>query len=336
MSPNRLLLIMSLVVGFAQTTFCQEPAACADFAALVKATYNFKPSRLSDSERNSKSVAMDRFWDAVKAKQKELLPCLRTALASPDADPWFRFDGSNLLVSLDPSPESKAIQIRNCTTVDLDDVDLQIWVSILAARGSEGFDVSEPGKRWLVYPKAKYYLPEHGVYEVRSQQGALFIFGSMDESQATPALLKIISQRDHPGRETALLLLMSQATPEALRALKQIDTRGFSNSTTTSLKALLNSPNLMKPRPRPKQSREEFLKAFEELLKGDPAWFLKMTQEVEDGEKDVIAVMKPEDIPLIRKVRRRIIASSNQHAIEYYKSFTAILMALTWRPELVK
>ena len=61
-----------------------------------------------------------------------------------------------------------------------------------------------------------------------------------------------------------------------------------------------------------------------------------LVSSVPYGEKDVIAVLKPEDIPLLLKVRRMIIAGVNPHAIEYYKSFTGILMAFVWKPELVK
>ena len=63
---------------------------------------------------------------------------------------------------------------------------------------------------------------------------------------------------------------------------------------------------------------------------------MELVSKVPDGEKDVVAVLKPEDLPLVRKVRRMIIAKGNQHAIEYYNSFTEILMAFVWKPELVK
>jgi hypothetical protein len=58
--------------------------------------------------------------------------------------------------------------------------------------------------------------------------------------------------------------------------------------------------------------------------------------EVPDGEKDVVATLKAEDIPLVRKVRRVIISRANQHAAAYYVSFTQILMTMIWRPEMAK
>jgi hypothetical protein len=325
-----------LVVGLHSAVLAQSDNTCNSFNRTVKSTYDFKPSKLTKAEQDSKSAAMDRFWQMVKADPDRLLPCLRSALQEAGADSWFRFDASSLLVEIDPSQASKAIQVRCYTEVDLDDVDLQTWVRVLSVRGYEGFDVSEAAARWLTYPQARYFLPEHGAHEVTAFQGALFIFGSMDESQATPALVKLVSQRDHPGREHALGILMSQATAESLSALKRVDAGAFSERTQRNLRALLSRPDLIEPRSAPRISRQEFVQAFEKLLDGDSRSFLDLVSRVPDGEKDVVAVLKPEDIPLVRKVRRRIILGGNQHAFAYYQDFTNILMTLVWKPELVR
>jgi hypothetical protein len=305
---------------------------CAEFQRLIKETYNFKPARLNEAEQTAKSNAMDRVWESVKRDRATLLPCLRAALTDPNADGFFRFDGSNLLLSLDQSPESKLTLVRAYALVDLGDVDLRVWVGRLALLGAEGFDVSEAADRWLRFPKAFYYLPEHGVYKVTVDNGAMFLYGSMDEGQATPALLKIVSDKNHPGREIALWALMNQATVESLQALKQINAREFSGKAQKSLSALLTSPQLLEARAKPKTTRQEFVTAFEKLLQGDWHPFLDLVSAVPDGERDVVAVLKPEDLPLVRKVRRRIIANGNQHAIEFYNTFSTILMTLIKKP----
>jgi hypothetical protein len=303
---------------------------------MIKETYNFRPARLNEAEQTAKSKAMDQVWDAVKSDRATLLPCLQAALADPNADGFFRFDGSSLLVSLEPSRESKLALIHAHTLVDLSDVDLRVWISRLASLGVEGFDVSEAADKWLRFPNAFYYLPEHGAYKVTVDNGAMFLFGSMDEAQATPALLKIVSDKSHPGREIALWALMSQATPESLQALRQINPREFSATAQKSLRALLARPELFQPRAKPKTSRQQFLTAFENLLAGNSEAFLELVSQVPDGERDVVAVLKPEDLPLVRKVRRRIIANGNQHSIEFYNSFTQILMTFTWKPTLTQ
>jgi hypothetical protein len=274
---------------------------------------------------------MDRVWEAVRANPNGLLPCLRQALQDPKANAWFRFDGSNLLVSLDSSDAAKVLQIKNHAAANLDDVDLSVWVETLARRGLEGFDVSEGGERWLSYPKGRYFLPEHGAYEVKQSEAALFIFGSMDEGQATPALLRIVNQPAHPGRELALTILLSQSTPESWRALKQLDVSGFSSKAKTAVHELLTHPKLLQPRTKPKTSRAEFLRAFEASLNGNSSSFFDLVDKVPDGERDVVATLTQEDLPLVRKVRRRMIAGGNQHSIEFYVTFTDILRTMVVR-----
>ncbi len=305
---------------------------CVSLQRLFKETYNFKPARVSEAERSAKSNAMDRVWSLVKKDRVTLLPCLRAALADPNADAFFRFDGSNLLVSLDPSRESKSSLVRSYTLVDLTDVDLRVWLSRLASLGAEGFDISDAADKWLRFPRAYYFLPEHGGYQVGVDIGAIFLYGSMDEAQATPALRKIVSDKTHPGREIALWSLMNQATPESLQALRQINAGEFSGSTQKSLRALLTDPELFEARAKPKTTRQEFVTGFEKLLEGDWQPFLHLVSKVSDGEKDVVAVLKPEDLPLLRKVRRRIIANGNPHAMEFYNSFSTILMTFIWKP----
>ena len=336
-SNMRRLLILTTFFALCPILSMGQQPACAEFQKDVKATYNFKPSRLeTEAESNAKSAAMDRFWNAVKAKPDELLPCLRAALADPQSDPWFRFDGSNLLVSLDPSPASKAEQVRQYTAVDLGDVNLQVWVSTLARRGAEGFDVSEAGARWLAYPNAKYHLPQHGSQEVDRLLGAIFIFGSMDETQATPALLKIAGALNHPERINAISLLLMQATPEALNGLKAVNLAGLPEGAQAVMRRHLERPITITPREKTKTSRAQFLKAFEEAVNGDWKYFSKLVREVPDGEKDVVAVLKSEDVPLVRRVRRMRIAHANPHAAEYYVSFTQILTTMILKPEMRK
>lgn len=288
LSPGGLALFSLLVVTISTPGQTNQ---CGAFQRLIKETYNFKPAGLKEAERTAKSNAMDRVWEAVKMDRDALLPCLRAAIADQNADRFFLFDGSELLLSLDPSPESKLSLIRSYALVDLGDVDLRMWVGRLALLGAEGFDVSDAADKWLRFPNAFYYLPEHGAYKVTVDNGALFLYGSMDEARATPALVKIVSDKSHPGREIALWALMSQATPESLQALKQINAREFSGKAQKSLNALLTRPQLLQARAKPKTTRQDFVMAFEKLLQGDGDPFRELVSQVPDGERDVIAVL---------------------------------------------
>jgi hypothetical protein len=280
---------------------------------------------------------MDKVWNKVKENPKEHLPCLREEINSRTKDAFFRFDASNLLIQHDRSEQAKNTLIKTYAEVDLDDINLRYWMPYIAVLGYEGFDTSPAGENWLKYPKPEYYLPQHGTLAVNKEIGALIIYGSMDESIATPALARIASEENHPSREIAVRLLMQQATTEAFQELSELNQKGLSDTLRQNINNLLTKPNLLAPRTgEPKITRRQYLDAFEQLTIGKPQTFLKLTVEVTDGEKDAVAVLKAEDVPLIRKARRFFAASANPHSGQWYKSFTDILMALTWKPESIK
>jgi len=311
------------------------PGQCDAFQQTVKSTYNFNPARLSDMEMKDESARLDVFWNNVR-QAPALLPCLRKALKEDAPGSFFAIDGSNLLVDIDPSGASKALQVRKFADADLDGTSLEFWVATMARRGVEGFDTSAAGARWLSYPKAKYNLAMHGGFPVDSFIGAVFIFGSMDEELATPVLLKFVNDVAHPHRVDALAILMSQATPASMEALRQVNFAGLPADAARSVRDLLEHPDLLKPRAQPKLTRAEQLKAFQGIIDGDYTAFREMVMKAPDGEVDAVATLRPEDVPLVRRARRASISRCNQHALSDYASFTKILMAMTWRPESPK
>lgn len=332
--------MMTRALVFAVWTFAAAasaaPSPCAQFAESLKSTYGFRPSKLTPAQVDEKSSAMDAVWTAVQQDPGKLTPCLKEALAKPTDDTWFLFDASQLLVSVDPSRESKKVLLDALTRVSLDDVDLRSWVRHASALGLDGFDTSALGKRWLAYPNAKYWLPEHGAYEVDRENGSMFIFGAAEERFATPALAEVCRTSTGEAKEIAAQQLMSQATPEALREVARLDTGGLSERTVASRRALLEGPALITPRKQPLTTRAEFLAAFSAFLAGDEGPFNKLVETVPDGERDLVSVCGPADLEIIRRVRRRYIAGNNQHAIEYYNQFSQILMTMVWKEELVK
>jgi hypothetical protein len=309
---------------------------CAELDEQLKRTYGFRPSQLGPEARELKSEQMDAVWDVVQADPGTLAPCLKAALARTTDDTWFLFDGSQLLASVEQSREAKTFLLDALSRVSLDDVDLRAWVAAASALGMDGLDTSKLGRQWLSYPRAEYFLPEHGDYRVDRGNAAMFIFGTLDERYATPMLTEIARDGDGEAKAIATWLLMSQATPEALRALRSLNTRGLSAGAAASVKALRTQPTLIIPRHPPKTSREEFLSAFAALLAGDETPFNRLVETVPDGERDLVAVATPADLDVIRKVRRYYIARNTQHAIEYYNQFSQILMTLVWTPTLVK
>jgi hypothetical protein len=258
----------------------------------------------------AKEKDLDRFWNTIKAK-KQYLPCLRAEIKNRNANRFFRYNGVNLLNSIDPSAASKKLLIEIYTTTDLDIVGPERWLVTIAHLGKEGFDTSRAAARWLSDPKAFYTQPMHGDFKVGDFVGALFLFGSMNEAHATPVLAKIVNNAKHPKREAALTILMDQATPGAFKTINALDASTFTPRFQGIIERYRAYPTRIVSREKPLTTRQEFLQAFRELARGQDERFEALTEKVEDGERDVVAVMKPEDLPLLRKVRRTYMASAN-------------------------
>jgi hypothetical protein len=310
-----------------------NPGQCDAFQEEIAKTYAFNAAAMNRSQIDAQSQKLDAFWSKVRQSRATLLPCLRKALNEERSDSFFNIDGSMLLVDVDPSRASKALQVRAFVKANLDGTDLEYWVKTMARRGVEGFDTSAAGAKWLSYPKAKYNDSIHGGFPVDSFYGALFIFGSMDEELATPVLLQIANQFDHPHRREALALLASQATTASINALRQVNTAGLSRETTGSLREVLENPKLLQPRGQPKLTREEQLLAFQGIVEGNYQPFREMVMKAPDGEVDAVATLRAEDVSLLRRARRASISRCNQHAVSDYGSFTKILWALVWKQE---
>lgn len=320
-------------ISVAQPNEVIVPGQCDTFQQTIKTTYNFNPALLSAEQQQSQSARLDVFWNQVRQARATLLPCLRKALADDHSPSFFGIDGSMLLVNVDPSSASKALQVRKFVEADLDGTDLEYWVKTMARRGVEGFDTSAAGAKWLSYKNAKYNLSQHGGIPIGSFLGAVFIFGSMDEELATPVLARIANDVGHPHRDDAIAILTSQATPASMRALRELNTSGLSTESKQSLSDFFAKPELLKPRARPILTREENLRAFQGIIDGDYSAFRELVMKAPDGEVDAVATLRPEDIPLVRRARRASIARCNQHAVSDYASFTAILRAMTWKEQ---
>jgi hypothetical protein len=313
------------------TAAAPVPPECREFQELVDRTYNFKPSKLSDAERSAKSAEMDKVWERSKSDPFGSLPCLKAALEKPNANSFFLFDGSTLLVTLDASAESKKLLIQSYAKSDLTDIVLSNWISPILKYGLEGMDTSAAGEAWLRASDPKYYLPQHGPLAVDKKIGALAIYGSMDERFATPSLVKMAASSDSMVREIAANLLLDQLTSESNKYAKTLDTTGLSPKTVERIKNIDEKPRKIVGRDgKPRVTREEYLQAFEKMAAGDARSFIDLTVRVPDGEKDAVVVLTREDVPLIRKARRFMASTGTPHTPEWYTSFTEILQAITW------
>ena len=304
---------------------------CAGFRVELSKTYAFRPSELDEAAMAAKSKDMDAIWDRVSV-DRTLIPCLEEAIEDPAASPSLRYDGCTLLVHLDPSSRHKAMQARWWGRTDLADTDPRVWVETLANLGAQGLDTREGATRWLGAKDAHYFLPEHGGWEVTQVMGSMFLFGSMEEGQAFNALKGALSDPRETVRDEAAALLIRLGTPESCAWARTADLGGFSPETRKAVASLRKDHQLVKAREgAPKTSRQAFLTAFRAFTeKDDLGPFMRLAEKVPDGERDLVAVLRPEDLPTLRSFRRRLMARCNPHALDWDQDLMRVLITLAW------
>lgn len=321
-----MIRITSIVLVFILLlTWNVSGQTCTELKTLVEKTYGFKPSKLTAAQIDAKSSEMDKVWNMVGKNLNELLPCLRSEMSLRKGDPFFRFNASNLLFKHDQSVETKKLMIDTYSEADLADINLRYWLPFMADFGKEGLDVTKAAETWIRFPKPVYYLPQHGGRPVDKGIGALALFGSMDESIATPTLVKFAAEENSDFRSIVIWILVQQATPESADAVLALSAK-LPTPLSDRLKQDVSRPRLIEPRPgKPKTSCEAYVKALTELVGGKPGAWDKLVVEVSDGEQDMVAVMTAADLPLIRKVRRFYAANATPHSPDWYTTFTQVI-----------
>lgn len=264
---------------------------CDELKQIIDKTYGFKPSKLTAEQIDAKSSELDKVWNMVGQNTTVLLPCLRSEIVQRKSDSFFRFNASNLLFKHDQSVETKKLMIETYSGADLADINLRYWLPYMSEFGTEDLDVTRAGETWIRFPNPVYYLPQHGARPIDKGIGALAIFGSIDESIATPVLARLAAEENTDFRGIALVILVNQATPESTQAVLSLSSK-LPTSLQERLKQDVTNPKMIEPRQgKPKTTREEFVKAMKELIGGKPDAWDKLTVEVSDGEKDMVAVL---------------------------------------------
>lgn len=321
----------ALILGFALNGALFAGDTCSSFRSDLAKTYAFRPSQLSDDEMAVKGKAMDAIWRRVDADHS-LISCLEQAVEDPSASPSLRYDGSALLVHVDPTPAHKAMQAEWWCKTDLADTDARAWVEGLAGLGMEGYDIREGAIRWMVNKGAHYYLAEHGAWNITQDDGAIFLIESMDEEQAFSMLKAALEDPRFPARDLAAMMMCRLGTADSCGYLRTMSLEGIGSNGRGIILDLRKDHQMVKPRRgKPKVEREVFLAAFKAFVdKGDLDPFIELADRVKDGERDAVAVLRPEDLPLLYAFRRHLMARCNPHLIEWDHDLMHILITLSW------
>jgi hypothetical protein len=368
-----------LAMFFAATSVCPFPIptpssstpTCADIRAEKSKTYGFHLAQLSEAQLDAKSKEMDAFWKEVQAAGPEGVTCIRTLLAEEKTDHVFQVDAATMLFPVDPSPETRDLIRDSLAQADFQESDPANYLSLALALDLAGVDVRSLASKLLLYPNAIIHISEHDI-DLDSDTAALLLYGAMDPSQASNALISLLDAHEPFVRAAAAHLLAEQMTDESFRALSQWD--GLSKIEEEFRRNDIQA--IMKYKPQnpadyanPKFTRQQVLDAiaslphtqkdFDHVMATKGAAFdqqmreKKVTQQqlaqavagslpiygITDHtafQTSAIATLKPEDFAIIREARHKSLYDVSDESLAEYLAYTQVMIGMLNRLDLFK
>jgi hypothetical protein len=372
-NPSSLSIFLGALIALsiACTSVQALPPTCAELRAEKSKTYGFHLAQLSEAQLDAKSKELDAFWKQVQAAGPEGVTCIRALLAEEKTDHIFQVDAAGMLFPADPSPETRNLIRDSLAQADFQESDPANYLTLAFALGQAGVDIRPLAAKLLLYPNSVIHISEHDL-DLDSDTSALFLYGSMEPSQASTALTALLDAPELFVRAAAAHLLAEQMTGESFRTLSNWD--GFSkieeDFRRNDIRAILRyQPQNPADYANPKFTREQILqtiaslphtqKEFDEVMSTKGAAFdqqmrdKKVTQQqlaqaVADslpiyGVTDhtafitsAVATLKPEDFPTIREARRKSLYNVSDESLAEYLAYTQIMIGMLNHLDLYK
>ncbi len=344
---------------------------CADIRAEKSKTYGFHLAQLSEAQLAAKSKEMDAFWKGVQAAGPEGVTCIRTLLAEEKIDHVFQVDAATMLFPVDPSPETRDLIRDSLAQADFQESDPANYLALALALDLAGVDVRPLASKLLLYPNAIIHISEHDI-DLDSDTAALFLYGAMDPSQASHALVSLLDAHEPFVRAAAAHLLAEQMTDESFRALSKWD--GLSKIEEEFRRNDIQA--IMKYKPQnpadydnPKFTRQQVLEAiasvphtqkdfdhvmatkgaaFDQQMREKKVTQQQLAQAVADSlpiygitdhtafQTSAIATLKPEDFAAIREARQKSLYDVSDESLAEYLAYTQIMIGMLNHLDLFK
>ena len=349
----------------------EKPTTCDAIRAAKSKTYGFHLSQLKEDQIAAKSKVLDAFWKQVQTAGPEGLACLRALLAEEKSDHVFQFDAASVLFPADHSPENLNLIRDSLAQTDFQESDPANYLSLALSLGQAGADIHPLAAKLLLFPNAVIHISEHAL-DLDSDTAALFLYGTMEPSQASNALIALLQAPEPFVRAAAAHLLAEQMTDESFRVLSEWD--GLSKIEEDFRRNDIQSiMKLQPPNPadyaNPKFTREQVLqtisslphtqKEFNDVMATKGAAFDQQMREMKATQQQIaqavadslpiygladrsafmtsaVATLKPEDFSTIREARRKSLYNVSDESLAEYLAYTQVMIGLLNRLDLLK
>jgi hypothetical protein len=348
-----------------------NPPSCADLRTAKFKVYGFRPSQLNEQQIDAKSKELDGFWKQVQAAGPDGVSCIRAMLSEEKTDHLFQFDAAAVLYPADNSPETRNLIRDSLAQADFQESDPANYLALALELGQAGTDIRSLASKLLLYPNATIHISEHAL-DLDSDTAALFLYGAMEPSQASTALIALLQAPEPFVRAAAAHLLAEQMTEESLRALGKWDglAKVEEDFRRNDIQAIIKLQPL-NPRDfaNPRFTREQVLqtiaalphtqKEFDDVIASKGAAFDQQMREKHATRQEIaqavaeslptygladhtafmtsaIATLTPEDFATIRDARRKSLYNVSDESLAEYLAYTQVMIGLLNRLDLFK
>jgi hypothetical protein len=182
------------------------PVLAQGIAEEVRATYAFAPHELTTQQIAEKSKVLDAFWTDARSRKSAYLPVLRSELARADASPFFRFDGSMLLLSLSDTPADRRVALGAIALCDLRDIQHTDYFREVHRLASLGEDTTEAALHILSDPEFEASVPQHALL-LGQNYALVYMLLPIDHAVWLPRILARMAAEQDPKAQKSLLLV---------------------------------------------------------------------------------------------------------------------------------
>jgi hypothetical protein len=363
------LLATSVTAAYGGST--DAPPSCEAIRAAKSRVYGFHVAQLSEEQIDAKSKELDAFWKQVEVAGPQGVTCIRDLLAEEKTDHVFQFDAASMLFPADHSPETLKLIRDSVAQADFQESDPSNYLTLAMELGQAGVDIRPLAAKLLLYPNATIHITEHQL-DLDSDTAALFLYGSMDPSQAPSALIRLLQAPEPFVRAAAAHLLAEQMTEDSFAALSKWDgvSKIEEDYRRNDIQAIMKfQPVNPADYASPKFTREQILqtiaglphtrKEFDEIMATKGAVFdqrmrekkatqQEIAQAVADGLpiygiadhtafiNSAVATLQPGDFDTIRETRRKALYNVSDESLAEYLAYTQIMIGMLNRLDLFR
>lgn len=199
----RLTLIAFLILS-ALNSFSQS--LCEKLAKAKKEYYGFKPNSLKGEQVQAKSADLDKFWELAKADPEKSLPCLKEMILSENNDPYFCFDASTLILSIDKKEQYLDVVLQGVNKADLGQLQLEAYLRVCFFLSKKGKDITAATEKLISEKGAHVFLTAHAI-DLSAIDASLFLYNTMSDEIAENSLINTIKNGNATAKHNAAVVL---------------------------------------------------------------------------------------------------------------------------------